>query len=392
MIDFDFNIKKRDYMALGLSENPFPYAGIPDAIPDIYVGQESVIKTINSVISATITTGKSNHLILTGSYGNGKSHTLKYLQSKVRELDDGSSRRPIVAYVSQPGETFFDIYRDCIYDLGADMLKNVSRQYLGLVCFDLYTGGEIDEIIEPDGGWKAIESGNVLLSDVVPQALIRLNKSLKFPDFSRAFLNLAYEENSITSWEWLCGEAIEYSRRRELKLTTNIGNRNAQRAFLALKTVLQETGYSPFLLLIDEFEYIESLPGKSKQNMLNSIRHLIDTVPTGLSIIIACAPEIWETMVAEYHAFSERIVHEVNLRPLMQENVGILVASYLNRCREIPSDSIDPFTESGLLSAFEKGNGNARRIITICSRAIDTAVEVNALVIDQEIILSIFEE
>lgn len=391
MTDIHFNLQERDYSQLGLTANPFPYAGIPDAEPDIYVGQESVIKTINSVISGTITTGKSSHMILTGSYGNGKSHTLKYLQSKVRKLDY-ENVKPIAAYVTQPGEVFLDIYRECIYDLGADLMKNVSRQYLGMVCFDLYTEGMIDEIIEPGGGWKAIETGRVLLSDIVPQALIRLNRSIKFPDFSRAFLNLAYEENSITSWEWLCGEAIEYTRRRELKLTTNIGNRHAQRAFLALKTVLQETGYSPFLLFIDEFEYIESLPGKAKQQMLNSVRHLIDTIPTGLTLIIACAPEIWETMLAEYHAFSERIAYEVNLRPLMQENVQILVASYLNRCREIPSDSIEPFSESGLLTAFEHGNGNARRIITICSRAIDNAVEVNSPIIDQEIVLSVLEK
>jgi len=392
MTDLNFTPKIQNYKELGLKANPFPYAGIPDTVPDIYVGQEAAIRTINRVIQTAIISGKSSHLIITGSYGNGKSHTLKYLQSKVKEQQGNPVPIPVAAYVAQPGDSFLDIYRECIYDLGADLLQNVSRLYIGKVCHDLSKEGIIEEIIEPGEGWKAIEEGRVLLSDVVPQALIRLNAIAKFPDFARAFINLAYEENSITSWEWLCGENIEYSRRRELKLTTNIGTRHAQRAFLALKTVFNETGFAPFLLLIDEFEYLESLPGKTKHLMLNAIRHLIDTIPNGLTILIACAPEIWETVLAEYHAFSERIAYEVNLRPLTEDNVRELIVAYLNQFRTTTSSSsIDPFTPDGIFAAFEHGNGNARRIVTICSLAIDRALEEKKKKIDQSVILSVLE-
>lgn len=391
MTDLNFSPKKLNYKKFGLSANPFPYAGIPDKFPDIYVGQDAAISSINRVIQVAITSGKSSHLIITGSYGNGKSHTLKYLQSKVKENLDKPTPVPIASYIAQPGVSFLDIYRECIYDLGMDFLQNVSRLYIGKVCYDLSKEGLVEENIESSEGWKAIEEGRVLLSDVIPQALIRLNRIANFPDFARAFINLSYDDNSITSWEWLCGENIEYSRRRELKLTTNIGTRHAQRAFIALKNLLSETGFSPFLLLIDEFEYLEALPKNTKHLMLNTIRHLIDSVPSGLSVFIACAPEIWETLLSEYHAFSERIAYEVNLRPLTEENVSNLIIAYLNRFRIKPSSSIEPFTSDGIYAAFENGHGNARRIITICSLAIDRALVEKVNEIDQGIILSIVD-
>lgn len=390
MTDLDFTIKSPDYKSLGLNSNPFPYSGIPDTSPDFYIGQEKAISTINRVIQTTLISGRSSHIIVTGSYGNGKSHTLKYLQSKVKENRELSDSNPITAYVSQPGDSFLEIYRECVYDIGSNLLQKIAQNYIGKICYELSEEGAIEEIIEINEGWKAIEEGNVLLSDVIPQALKRLNNIIKYPDFSRAFLNLAYEENSITSWEWLCAENIEYSRRRELKLTTNIGNKHVQRAFIALKSVFNETGYYPFILLIDEFEYIESLPRKNKYLMLNSIRHLIDTIPNGLVLLIACAPEIWETLISDYHAFSDRIAHEVNLRPLTRDNVKDLIIAYLNRSRE-KSFSINPFTNDGLMAAYEQGHGNARRIMTICGLAIDKALEESKIMIDQDLILSVIE-
>lgn len=382
-----FNVlNQRDYTRFNLSGNPFPYSGVPDEIPDIYVGQEEVLSTVHRVLSGTIRTGRSNHLIMTGSYGNGKSHTLKYIQSQINNLTPHEQRQPYVGYVAQPGETFLDIYREFIYDLGSTFIQKRAQEYIGTIAFDLIKEGIIEGQIREGDGWKSIERGELLLSEVVPHCFLRLSKEIKFPDFARAFINMAYEENSLTSWEWLSGESIEYSRRREMSLTSNIDKRHAPRAFSALKKTLELLHYAPLIMLIDEFEFIETLQARTKQNMLNSIRHLIDTNPTNFCMIVACAPEVWEKVVGEYHAFSERIVKEVNLKPLNLNSMKTLIVSYLNRERDNSEMKTDPFTDEIIEEIFRSGNGNTRRIITLCSQLIDMSVDLDQDIIDNTLI------
>jgi Cdc6-like AAA superfamily ATPase len=389
MSNLEINLSDLDYSRLNLTGNPFPYSGIPEQTPEIYVGQEDVLNKISNVLSPVIKYGRSSHLIISGSYGNGKSHTLRYIQSQIKkQFENSEYNKPVVGYIGQPGESMLDIYRDFIYDIGPDYLKGNAQKYIGNCAVQLSREGKIEEKIKNNEGWNSIESGDVLLSDVIPEAMIKLSAKTKFPDFSRAFLNLAYEENSITSWEWISGESIEYSRRREINLTTNIGKRLSQRAFLALKNTLELTDNTPLILLIDEFEYIETLQTKNKQNMLNSIRHLMDLNPFGLSIVMACAPDVWEKIISEYHAFSERIGKEVNLKPLTRENVGEFIVSYLNLKRKLGSDSLGPFTDSAIDKIFVQGQGNARQIITICSNLLDLSIK-EGKKIDEDFVNSI---
>jgi len=381
-----FQSQTKNYSRFGLRANPFPYAGVPDDAPKIYVGQDEVLLTINSVLSTTILTGRANHLILTGSYGNGKSHTLKYIHSQISAQSTTYETRPCIGYVAQPGETFLDIYRDFVYDLGSDFIQRRAQEYIGKVAVDLVGQGVIEGPINPDDGWKSIDNGSILLSEVVPHAFTRLSKHVRFPDFARAFINMAYEENSLTSWEWLSGEPIEYTRRREMSLTSNIDKRHAPRAFSALKKSLELLGYAPVIMLVDEFEHIENLQARTKQDVLNSFRHLIDMNPTNFSLIIACAPEVWEKMVSEYHAFSERIGKEVNLKPLTAETVKILIVAYLNRERTTPARTIEPFTDESIEQIFRFGNGNTRRIITLCSQAMDLFASLECETIDSTVL------
>lgn len=387
MTEFSLVLKQKDYSVFGLQTNPFPYAGVPDEHPSIYVGQEDVIERINSVLSSTVVSGQSNHLIITGSYGNGKSHTLKYIKSHIK--DNYSKKREIllcIGYVSQPGETFLDIYTKFMYDIGYNFIKKLSESYLGHIAYQLSKEGILEEPIRKGKGWEKISNGDILISDVVPHAIKRLNDDVKFVDFTRAFISLSYEENSIYSWEWLCGEGVEYTKRRELSLGKNLNETNSIRAFVALKFILKSMGYSSVILLIDEFEFIETLPPLKKQKMLNSIRHIIDINMDGLSIIIACAPEVWQSIVSEYHAFSERIGKETNLKPLDQEKIRFLILSYLNNKRTEKNDTLIPFSEDSIEKIFLISQGNTRRIISLCSLALDASLDVKKREIDTEII------
>ncbi|MFA4859716.1 BREX system ATP-binding domain-containing protein [Methanoregula sp.] len=390
MTEFTLTLKNKDYSKYGLTGNPFPFSGVPDEHPNVYIGQDEVLTKINSVLSSTVLTGQSNHIIVTGSYGNGKSHTLKFIKSHIRDQFSEKSDTPIcVGYVSQPGENFLDIYTKFMYDLGYSFVKHISQEYLGLIAYQLSKEGLIEEKIRKGQGWKQIEKGDVLISDIVPKAIQRLNDGIKFVDYTRAFIALSYEENSIYSWEWLCGEGVEYTKRQELSLGKNINDTNSIRALGSLKFILKELGFSSLILLIDEFEYIETLPSLKKQKMLNYLRHVIDLNGEGLSLIIACAPEVWQNIVAEYHAFSERIGKEANLKPLDQEKIRMLLISYLNNKRTKKNDSFSPFTERSIEQIYIHSQGNTRRVISLSSQALDVSLDLDKKSIEQDVLISI---
>ena len=379
---FTITDKQRDYSMYGLEENPFPYSPVPDEEPAVYCGQEHVAEAVSNTISTVLGTGKSKHLVITGKYGNGKSHTLKYARSLVRDRDD-----VCVGYVAQPGEGFLDIYHEFMYDVGFDRVQEIAYEFLASVARE-----ETDR--NPVGGRamkSLIDDGEVLLSELVPVAIQRLSDLTKFADFARAIVHMIYEETNLYAWQWLTAEGIRYEQRKEMEIHSALDDDTmGVRAFTSLKNLLLELGYTGVFVFIDEFESIARLNSKAKQATLNSIRHLMDQNSSGLSILFGCAPEVWQDVMSEYHAFSERIGNEVALQPLTAEHLEELVGSYLNTVREKESDRIEPFTEDSLDVILQRSQGNVRQVLSMCGRALDTGVETETRAITPEIVQQTF--
>jgi type II secretory pathway predicted ATPase ExeA len=128
-------------------------------------------------------------------------------------------------------------------------------------------------------------------------------------------------------------------------------------------------------VFVDEFESIARLSPKDEQATLNSIRHLMDQNSHGLSLLFACAPEVWQEVMSEYHAFSERIGQEVALRPLTDDHIVTLVSSYLSTAREDDRNGIAPFDREALGVIHQRSQGNVRQVLSLCSRVLDAAVD-----------------
>jgi type II secretory pathway predicted ATPase ExeA len=160
------------------------------------------------------------------------------------------------------------------------------------------------------------------------------------------------------------------------------------RAFTALKNMLLELGYTGIFVFVDEFESIAQLSPKNEQATLNSIRHLMDQNSSGLCMLFGCAPEVWQDVMSEYHAFSERIGEEVALKPLTNEHLKELVSNYLDRERDGSNEgsSISPFTDEGLDVILQRSQGNIRQALAICSRVLDAAVAENQEVVTPEFV------
>lgn len=362
---FDITDDGHDYTQYNLTANPFPYSPVPAEEPEIYSGQEHVSQKISSTVSTVLSTGKSKHLVVTGKYGNGKSHTLKYTRSLLRDRND-----VVVGYVAQPGEGFLDIYHEFVYDLGFDRIQNLAYEYLALVARDITD-------TDPANG-KAmaslIDEGEVLLSELVPVAIKRLSNVTHFADFARAIIHMVYEDTNLYAWQWLTAEGIRYEQRKEMEIHSALDDDTmGVRAFTSLKNMLRELGYIGVFVFVDEFESIARLSPKDEQATLNSIRHLMDQNSSGLCLLLGCAPEVWQDVMSEYHAFSERIGQEVALRPLTNEHLYDLVEDYLAQERQETGHGIEPFTEDSLDLILQQSQGNIRQVLTLCSRVLDEA-------------------
>ncbi len=363
---FDISDQAQNYQQFGLSGNPFPYSPVPSENPETYCGQEHATTTISSTVSKTLSTGKSKHLVITGKYGNGKSHTLKYTRSLLRDRDD-----VIVGYVAQPGEGFVDIYHEFMYDLGFAEVQNIAYEYLASVTRDITEANPISG----SAMRKLIDEGEVLLSEIVPEAIKRLSDTTRFADFARALVHMVYEDTNLYAWQWLTAEGIRYEQRKEMEIHTALDDDTmGVRAFTAFKNMLLELGYTAVFVFIDEFESIARLSSKDEQTTLNSIRHLMDQNSEGLCLLFGCAPEVWQDVMSEYHAFSERIGQEVALRPLTDEHLYELVEEYLDRERIDDTSGIQPFTADGLDLILQRSQGNIRQVLSVCSRILDAAV------------------
>jgi type II secretory pathway predicted ATPase ExeA len=200
---------------------------------------------------------------------------------------------------------------------------------------------------------------------------------------------MVYKNTNLYAWQWLTAEGIRYEQRKEMEIHSALDDDTmGVRAFTALKNLLLRLGYTSVFAFVDEFESIARLNSKNEQTTLNSIRHLIDQNSSGLCMLFGCAPEVWQGVMGEYHAFSERIGQEVALRPLTSEHLYELVADYLNRERDEQNigTPIQPFTEESLDMILQRSQGNVRQVLALCSRVLDTAVEDEREVITEEFV------
>jgi Cdc6-like AAA superfamily ATPase len=359
ILDLKSTTKKyENYM---IKSNPFPYVGVPDENLPLYIDRKREIKTVEEVIKASLN-GTSSHIILIGSYGNGKTHTMKYIKKQL-ELQIENA---LAIYLPTPGDRILNMYSSLMYEFGFERLEKLVWQFLE------FATGEHNLR-------KKVNDGEVLLPEILEIGKRRLHNEVKYTDFATAFLKLTLEECKFVAWKYLCGEPIPFEHRRELDVVMAIDNDDkALRAFMSFKQILSLLENRIICLLIDEFESIEYVNVLLKQKILNSIRHLIDLNPKGLCLIIGCAPDVWVDIIKEYHAFSERIFRQITLRALSTEDLRKFIISYLDYFRidgSNPPTDIYPFSEDAINEIQKVAEGNIRRMLMICNQAIDIGVE-----------------
>ena len=122
----NLKIKTRDYTPAFLKNNPFPYVPIPPDSSLLLSGKEGVLERVENVLSSIVVNRKSNHAIIIGPYGSGKSHTLKFVHEQIRKHYSRDKNKFLVSYIFTPGTGIKDIFVQFIESIGFEEMKRIA--------------------------------------------------------------------------------------------------------------------------------------------------------------------------------------------------------------------------------------------------------------------------
>src|SRR5262249_41048043 len=153
----------------------------------LFVGRKSELHGVEETVRGALR-GSSAHMVIVGTYGNGKTTTLKHIQGQF----ESQLSKALAIYLSNPGESFLDLYRSIMGEIGFERFESIVWKYVETVC-----------------GSRDIQSrvvrGQVLFSDLVSRVRPILFSKIRHPDFAIALLKLIMDGTSFDAWRYLCG-------------------------------------------------------------------------------------------------------------------------------------------------------------------------------------------
>ncbi|MEM3697065.1 MAG: DUF2791 family P-loop domain-containing protein [Candidatus Bathyarchaeia archaeon] len=390
--DFTITVRRKaeEYAIYKLRSNPFPASPVPEESPRIFADQENAKRQILESISNSVYSEdrRPSHLLIVGGYGNGKSHALKVIRTSI--LDQLYPENIAVAgYTSARGWSLLTIYQGFMHDLGMEFFEELKLKILQLTS---QTQKE---------NYSAIRAlmTSLFLNEMQADDKIAAQKSLqKFlfstisdSDLVSALMNMFYSEEGLRiGYEWICGKWIDLFTLRKCGITSRLdSDEKALAVIVNFRKLLESIGFRMLFICIDEVEKITLFPAEQRVNFLDSIRHIMDWNPTGLTLILSCSPEALE-LIAKYEPL-ERISLRVFLEELSEENLSTYVEAYINSYRtEKFEDPLFPFSKEILVKMFrlleERKRANIRNFLKICHYSIEEGLTMKKERIDDEVV------
>jgi len=176
----------------------------------------------------------------------------------------------------------------------------------------------------------------------------------------KALAGLVWAETNDISTRWLAGEALKIEELDKLRVSKNITTESdAGGVLVALAAIHSYLGY-PFAIMIDELEHLAhyDMAHKSKQNITWLKRLLEGLANSQILILIAGHWSAWEAQSDYLDRFSQ--LRPIELVKLTGMDVLKIVQARVNDL------SPDMFGMPQAEVIAEIGNGNIRRILSIC--------------------------
>lgn len=407
-VNLDYSdLRPRNFEKYYLTRNPFPAIAVTEEIPTIFVDRENLMKIVANVTRDAYSTGKSQSIVIQGSYGNGKSHTLKYVKYKINSQLSGQpiGQRAVAVYIQSPGGSLVDLYSTIVEDLGMDFLRKVAVSLLGLrlgpsqlvkYTSDAQAKKRIESIApqikdQPELIGNVLNSATFQTIEMFRAAIESLRNDVRFSDFLMALFYLAAEdERSTMAWRWLLAEHMSKDERESVSVEQQIEDSNsALRAFQALRTCLKLAGYRVLYMLQDEFEKISELHPLRTSRYYDDLRHLIDQNLDGICLMACVTPTGWAEMYAGGHPLVRRLMGNVAwLDPFDEDQTQRLIEAYIGSVREEYfaknehlrniflkelktrykgfGANLFPFNKESVHAVYEGTKGNISDVLTIC--------------------------
>ncbi len=384
---------------LSLPSNPFPPSGIADSSGDNPPLQAETFNEIYRFIRQSYASKRRQLLVLQGDYGTGKTHTLHFIEYIVNNRMSKGERSARAIYVERPRIEAHELNRTVLRSLGYDTVRKYTWFALQAVLIN-HMHSQSDSfkriakrLTEPKIS-KGKRQSNTLWDEEQLIALTPFNAVFTTENVSdyRTFLQalegngwnredvrsyfvellleavggerptdlaqlfiallLAPDEASFSSWETLLG-------------ITNPRSTASLRAPTFLKfllRLLELNGIAYVYLLLDEFEEVSQgslLTARQRQDYLYTIREVLNSIQTGLSIIMAISPAGWDAIVSIATPLADVNDKLIYLKRIEVDDLVKLVQYYFSRERHstdfsnISAEEIRPFSRESLAYILE---------------------------------------
>lgn len=381
------------YRGLKLKFNPFPAAAIAQ-----HTHFEPVDDKIRNVISSFIEQtfketkdpGTYSGLTVTGEYGYGKTHLLKYVKGLIDSLNEDPeiNVETVTVFIDRPEQEPGVIVHKIIENLQPDNLRRLIWFciYPSIISKDKnefleeYWSGrlvtatderydklyEIPILSNPLVFYNEFKNlgGNVRKLAEKSREQI-LGKIVPDPALADRYLGLIFpEKKADANWDVLSG------------YVPNKNIQNKEVIFLnSVVKILQDNGFSMIYVFVDEFEDIRKLKGAKLTNYISTLNTMINRERMW-SVIVALTQEALDIIKEESPPLYDRLTtYEVQLSRLDKAAAKALVLNYASYAKmegELPQLFSDELIEQLLIET----EGNYRHFIRTANKIVEKAADI----------------
>lgn len=402
------DLSQSDYSKYELKVNPFPSIGIPEEVPATTADREEAKRKFKEALRRTIFEHQSSIMVVTGEYGAGKTHLLRYFKYSVNVNLNSNTNKVLAVYIKTVGLNFRDFYLNFVDEMGRDFLSGFA---VGIIKSYAKSKGDAvvrrhvygtDTLARPDVTDSPVSS---LLTESryldLFHEIEQDNDTGSSARMLNVVLHLAHPQYAALAWRWLLGEKFSRDEMQLIGVDYCIDDdRSAMAAFQDMINLILFEGYTTLALLIDEFENLTLIPTVTRYRYMEEIRQFIDENPGKLVTVFATTPGAYVVLTQVPSALQRRLSGtEVELGFFELRDIREMITLYLALGRiknadvasavaSNPGTSTDtwPFTEEAIAAALAKSRGLVSSAIKICREALEMGVESEARTIGPDLV------
>lgn len=385
-----------------LVRNPFPYQGTATFERAGTAGDSAASAPATTLswvpVSATMalaerylrrydprSAGIGVAISLQGDHGSGKTHTIRYLMSRMPALAqrDGKSA-PFQLYVKAEGPSLLDAYRRLASQLSFEELRFLSLSFLGVTAAAQTKEKEkaVDALRRnPEKVYSLFDGYFVQQGKVADGLAAELRRLGGTSEYQHALAYLLSEDVTVaqTAYRWLIADYVGVDAFRELGVSGPIDDDKKAMLALHVVTLLLSRAGRPFFVFIDQYERLvlerNTVAAASNIGLLHT---LVEVVPreNGM-LVLSGTRDAWDALPPDLH---ERIGGNVVTHPLLSlQDAREILAVYLFAARAeeyrspVSDAQLAPFDDEAVRAMLGFGGGNLRRLLQFANEAFERA-------------------